>query len=300
MEIDLDSFATNPWPYVEKYLIKSKSVYTKDTYRGNINGYIDWCVATGHSSLTATEYVVRLYLGELLEDKNYAVSSVKLKLMSIRLLYKVMKSLGIRKDDPTADIKIQADAGGPMAYKYLTAEQMKELIGAAERGPWPERDKAIICLMGIEGLRATEILRINRTDINWEEGALKVRGKNREEVMLLSPETMTVLQGYENYLLDSGYEGQPFIISFAHGNLYEPLTRIGLSRIIEKHLGSIGVRVKGASCKLLRDSCGTILYQKYHDIGLVGKVLRHRNINYTERYRTAGREIRRFTTGLLD
>lgn len=79
-----------------------------------------------------------------------------------------------------------------------------------------------------------------------------------------------------------------------------PLTRIGLSRIIEKHLDSIGVRVKGASCKLLRDSCGTILYQKYHDIGLVGKVLRHRNINYTEKYRTAGREVRRFTTGLLD
>lgn len=135
MEMDLDSFATNPWPYVEKYLIKSRSVYTKDTYRGNINGYIDWCVATGHSSLTATEYVVRLYLGGLLEDKNYAVSSVKLKLMSIRLLYKVMKSLGIRKDDPTADIKIQGDAGRPMAYKYLTVKQMKELIGAAEKAP---------------------------------------------------------------------------------------------------------------------------------------------------------------------
>ena len=38
MEMDLDSFATNPWPYVEKYLIKSRSAYTKDTYRGNING----------------------------------------------------------------------------------------------------------------------------------------------------------------------------------------------------------------------------------------------------------------------
>ena len=87
MAIDLDSFATNPWPYVERYLIKTKSTYTKDTYRANINAYIDWCISTEHSSIKATEYVVRLYLGELLEDKNYAVSSVKLKLMSIRLLY---------------------------------------------------------------------------------------------------------------------------------------------------------------------------------------------------------------------
>lgn len=300
MEIDLDSFATNPWPYVEKYLIKSKSSYTRDTYRVHINGFIDWCVATGHSPLKAEEYVIRLYLGELQEDKRYAPSSVKLKLMSIRLLYKVMRSLGIRKDDPTADIKVPVDANQPLPYKYLTVEQMKELIGAVEKGAWPERDKAIVYLMGVEGLRATEILRINRSDINWEEGSVNVKGKNREEIMFFSPETMAVLQDYDNYLRELGYLGQPFIISFAHGNLYNPLTRIGLSRIIEKHLESIGVRVKGASCKLLRDSCGTILYQKYHDIGLVGKVLRHRNINYTERYRTAGREIRRFTTGLLD
>lgn len=300
MAIDLDSFATNPWPYVERYLIKTKSTYTKDTYRANINAYIDWCVSTEHSSIKATEYVVRLYLGELLEDKNYAVSSVKLKLMSIRLLYKVIKSLGIRKDDPTADIKIHVDATQQVAYKYLTIKQLKELIGAAGCGSWPERDTAIIYLMGVEGLRATEILRINRSDINWEDGSVRVKGKNREEVMLFSPETMTVLQRYENYLIDLNYKGNSFIISFAHANLYNPLTRIGLSRVIEKHMESIGLRVTGASCKLLRDSCGTILYQKYHDIGLVGKVLRHRNINYTEKYRTAGREVKRFTTGLLD
>lgn len=300
MEIDLDSFATNPWPYVERYLIKTKSTYTKDTYRANIDAYIDWCVSTEHSSIKATEYVVRLYLGELMEDRNYALSSVKLKLMSIRVLYKVMKSLGIRKDDPTADIKIHVDREQHLPYKYLTVNQLKELLAAAGRGSWPERDIAIIYLMGVEGLRATEILRINRNDINWEDGSVKVRGKNREEIMLFSPETMTVLQRYENYLVDLEYKGSPFIISFAHTNLYNPLTRIGLSRIVENHMESIGLRVKGASCKLLRDSCGTILYQKYHDIGLVGKVLRHRNINYTEKYRTAGREVKRYTTGLLD
>jgi site-specific recombinase XerD len=61
----------------------------------------------------------------------------------------------------------------------LTSEQVFELIEQAEG----TRNKAIISLLAESGLRLSEIARIKRNDIDWQERLIKVKCKGNKEAL---------------------------------------------------------------------------------------------------------------------
>jgi integrase len=61
----------------------------------------------------------------------------------------------------------------------------------------PARDLAIVGLMLLQGLRSAEVLALNRDDLLFSEGQLRVRGKgNKLRFLPLAPETSQLLDHY--------------------------------------------------------------------------------------------------------
>jgi integrase/recombinase XerD len=65
-------------------------------------------------------------------------------------------------------------SGQPSHRRWLTKAQLSRLLSAA-RG----REKVLVALEGLNGLRRVEVLRLRRKDVLLEEGCLAVLGKGR-------------------------------------------------------------------------------------------------------------------------
>jgi len=72
--------------------------------------------------------------------------------------------------------------------KFLEPEQVERLLEACNRTtPEGRRDHAVLLLLARLGLRAGEVVHMELDDIDWENGAIMVRGKSRREDRLPLP-----------------------------------------------------------------------------------------------------------------
>ena len=73
--------------------------------------------------------------------------------------------------------------------KFLTLEQLRDLLNIIpdydEKHIEYLRDKIIIMLMALEGLRTVEVHRMSVNDINWEMKTIYIHGKGHNDLFIL-------------------------------------------------------------------------------------------------------------------
>ena len=191
---------------------------------------------------------------------------------------------------------------------FYTPQQMNEIVHVFDEDADPftrSRNKLILYLMGVEGLRNIEVHRACVEDINWEARAIMVRGKGRMEPIYPCDETFAILEEYlksipaEREIKKDGVL-TPLILSSSNRNLLGRISRNGLRSIMNKALTACDLKHPGYSCHVFRHSCGTNLYQETKDLRLVQDILRHRDPKITARYaHVADRLTKRYTSKLV-
>lgn len=117
------------------------------------------------------------------------------------------------------------------------------------------RDRALIALMAIEGLR-------------------------REDTLSTLDEYLTVRGS-----VDPDRQGEPLFISIGKGG--KPggrLSRIGVNHVVDTYLVKAGLKRPGISRHALRHTCGHLLYQATRDPKVVQETLRHSSITTAGQY----------------
>ena len=146
------------------------------------------------------------------------------------------------------------------------------------------RNKSIIELLYSCGLRVSEIIEINISDIFKTESLLKVLGKgNKERFVPMSDQAKNFLNEYINYernpvKIKRGYEDVLFL-----NNRGKKLTRVMIYNIIEETRKKVGIKKK-ISPHTLRHSFATHLLENGAEIVSIQKMLGHTSITTTERY----------------
>ena len=146
------------------------------------------------------------------------------------------------------------------------------------------RNKSIIELLYSCGLRVSELIQINISDIFNTESLLKVLGKgNKERFVPMSDQAKNFLNEYINYERNQvqakrGYEDILFL-----NNRGKKLTRVMIYNIIEETRKKVGIKKK-ISPHTLRHSFATHLLENGADIVSIQKMLGHSSITTTERY----------------
>lgn len=165
--------------------------------------------------------------------------------------------------------------------KYLTLEQSIELLNAVD-GKHKERDYCILTLFLNCGLRLSELVGLNVTDIR-PDGTARILGKgNKERIIYLNEACVTAIANYLKVRPVDGVVDRNALFISSHLKRMSPKT---VQALVYKYLEKIGLDSQGYSCHKLRHTAATLMYQHGNvDIRILKEILGHENLGTTEIY----------------
>ena len=298
--------------FIQRVIAKGNpSSDTMRHYCNQIDFFIRWCLANQRNPLDMNEYQLLMYR-EFLLNRQYKADSIQVMLVAVRAFYAAARKLELIRVNPAAEVEAPtASSSNDTLLHFYTPQQMNEIVHVFDEDKvlfTRYRNKLILYLMGVEGLRNIEVHRACVEDINWEARAIMIRGKGhkgRLEPIYPCDDTFTVLEEYlKSIPTDREIKKDgvltPLILSSSNRNLLGRISRNGLRSIMNKALAACDLKHPGYSCHVFRHSCGTNLYHETKDLRLVQDVLRHRDPKITARYaHVADRLNKRYTSKLV-
>ena len=174
--------------------------------------------------------------------------------------------------------------------KYLTLEDSEKLLNVSandEENKNKERDFAIITLFLNCGLRLSELIGINISDIKFDDYRLTVIGKgNKERTIYLNKACIDAVNSYlsvrpNNAKKDSKNSDKALFLS----ERKERISNRTVQHIIYKELQEAGLDSQRYSVHKLRHTAATLMYQYGNvDIRALQELLGHESISTTEIY----------------
>lgn len=195
----------------------------------------------------------------------------------------------IKNDYQTlAPEKIDLPKGKSKSLKFLSREQIERLLSQPQIStPQGLRDKAILETLFSTGLRVSELIKLNRNEINFKLREFGIIGKGgRPRVVFLSEKATYWLS---RYLKKREDHFKPLFIRYAGkvnpATLDEEvrLTARSVQRIVDKYAKKARLPIK-ATPHVLRHSFATDLLTSGADLRSVQEMLGHKNISTTQIY----------------
>lgn len=256
-------------------------------YNAEIDNFLNWCKGNAYPPLNLTEEDALQYL-QYLNAKNYAPASINLKLAAAKTFYHVAQKLHYIQNNPFAEVKSKKPSYDDADFDFLTVEELSDICqNILERQDISaKRDLSIVMLMSVEGLRTVEIHRMNEQDINWNNKSILIHGKGRDSYIYPCQDTLNVLKSYldERPPAVGDELGKPVFVGFSKSFYACRISRNGIRWAINHILTLAGKKRDGASCHMLRHSCGTNLYEETKDLRLVQETLRQKSPQIAARY----------------
>ncbi len=165
--------------------------------------------------------------------------------------------------------------------KYLTLEQSLDLLGCVD-GNFRERDYCILALFLNCGLRISELVSLNLTDVRRDD-TLRVLGKgNKERTVYLNPTCVAAIRRYLQVRPADGVQDRNAL--FISRNNRRISVR-AVQNVVQKFLQKAGLDGQGYSAHKLRHTAATLMYQHGDvDVLLLKEILGHENLSTTEIY----------------
>lgn len=171
---------------------------------------------------------------------------------------------------------------------FLELEEVERLLAAIDTSnPIGLRDRALIELLFSGGLRVSELVNLNRDQINLERREFMVRGKGQKDrPVFMSP---SAADWIGRFLATRHDTYQPLFIHYsgsqddAEGGMYTRLTARSVQRLVKRYAKAAGI-TKDVTPHTLRHSFATDLLRGGADIRSVQGLLGHANIATTQIY----------------
>ncbi len=281
--------------YVDEFLdyLTAEKGYSSNTlaaYRNDLNQFTQRL--SGEAGVTSWEEVSQsqivdyiLYMKEL----EYASSTVARKVAAIKSFFHYLRDEDAVKNDPTLTLE------SPKVKKHLpkaiTEEDVERLLAEPTKSDSPKalRDSALLEVLYATGMRVTELVSLNVTDVDLEAGTIYCIGKgDRERVAPIYDQAGLILGRYIN-------EGRPRLARDAEEKALflnhrgERLTRQGLWLIIKHYVDAIGIESE-VTPHTLRHSFATHMLHGGAKLRDVQKLLGHANISTTQVYTQVTRD----------
>lgn len=218
-----------------------------------------------------------------LQDLGVAVATQARIIAGIKSFYKFLKIEGFIDNNPTT--LLATPQKGRHLPTVLTVEEIDSMIGAIDMSkPEGIRNRAIIETLYGCGLRVSELVDMQISNIYAEEGYVVVIGKgNKQRLVPISQVALDLIEDYKsseraNLLIKSGEE--IFLFLNRRGSR---LSRVMIFYIIKNLCELAGIR-KNVSPHTLRHSFATHLLEGGANLRAIQQMLGHESITTTEIY----------------
>ena len=274
---------------------------TLDAYRTDLFQFGDFLgrhsiTATGASAAQVTEFLAELAAaGPQAEDgatrQPCSPATVNRKAACLRSFYRHLRREELVDEDPTA--RLASPARQRKLPQVLTHGEVTRLIDSVSGSdPIDIRDRALLELIYGCGLRVSEAVGLETTDIDLDEGFVRPRGKgSKDRIVPLGGAAGAAIRRYlresRPRLTDRRPEAKLFV-NFRGG----ALTRQGLYKIIQRHAREVGLDSQ-MSPHTLRHTFATHLLSGGCDLRSVQEMLGHADVATTQLYtHLSGEEIK--------
>jgi integrase/recombinase XerD len=260
---------------------------TLSAYRADLTALDRWLHERGTDVVATTRADLLAFIAWRV-DAGARPRSTARQLSSFRRFYRYMLRDGGIKDDPTAQIAMPKI--GRSLPKSVTEEEVDALLGAPEVGdPLGHRDRTMLEVLYATGLRVSELVSLRSTQVNLNQGVLRIVGKgDRERLIPLGEEAMRWLNDFINGpRLEILLERQTDCLFPTRRG--ERMTRQAFWHIIKRYAQKAEVQ-KALSPHTLRHAFATHLLNHGADLRVVQMLLGHSDLSTTQIYTHVARE----------
>ena len=266
--------------YVEDYLLFLKT--EKKLGDNTINSYMldleDFFKTFNGSIESCTKKDILTYISSI---NGLEVSTVNRHISSLKSFFNYLVDESIIKVSPMEEVSSLKKA--KKLPKYLSISEVNKLLNIPLNSEFDYRNKAMLELMYATGLRVSELVSIEYSNIDFENSIIRINGKGKKERIIPLGEVASYylkvyLSDYRSKLLKRNTYNQVFLNN--HG---KPITRQGFNYILEYIRELTGIE-KEITPHVLRHSFATHLLEGGADIRSIQEMLGHENISTTNIY----------------
>ena len=213
-------------------------------------------------------------------DAEYGISAASRarKIASIKSFYKYLTvKAHLLEDNPVQDL--DSPKLPKTLPRYLSLAESERLLASVDSRN-RERDYCILCIFLYFGLRISEIVGLNISDLRTDH--LRVVGKgNKERVVYLNDATAAAINGYliVRREIDAVDKSALFL-----SNRRTRISREAVHSMVKNSLLRAGLDASKYSAHKLRHTAATLMLQNGVDVRTLQELLGHEHLNTTQIY----------------
>jgi len=249
---------------------------TLAAYGRDLRQHARFLAEQGVTTLAGVEEAVIIRYLEHLRKSGVAPTTSMRKLSALKAFYRYHHREGNLAADPTA--YLDAPALRRRLPATLTLDEVERLLAAPPADtPAGLRDRAMLEVLYASGLRVSELVGLERHQVNLQVGFVRCVGKGAKERLI--PLGGKAREAVAQYLA-TRTDRSPYLFV---GRGDRPLTRVGFWKIIKRHAVRAGIHAH-ISPHVLRHSFATHLLERGADLRAIQEMLGHASIATTQVY----------------
>lgn len=262
--------------------VKQASANTVSSYMRDIRQYSQWLSRfTDLDVLQADSSHVADYL-TYLQSQGRSGATASRTLASLKNFYNYLVSAGFLDESPvSADIHVQR--GEKKLPQILTGKEVEMLLAQPacvdSKG---YRDKAMLEVMYATGIRVTELIDLDISDVNLDLGIIKCSRTKKSRVIPLYPAALRALSIYirdVRALMLADPTEQALFVNISGSRM----SRQGFWKILKFYQAKAGIE-KDITPHTLRHSFAVHLLENGADLGSLQELMGHSDISSTQLY----------------
>ena len=242
---------------------RAASENTMSSYMRDLRQLQDYLHQEKGSTLSAvSEADLRAYI-EHLREAGKSVSTIARNIASWKNFYQYLIQQNIIQENPARGL-----SAGKAEHKLpeILSNREVELLLQQPRATDAKgtRDKAMLELMYATGIRVSELIELNVSDVNLQTGSIRCYSKNRERFIPMYPYAVLILRDYLDHVrssMISSEENEALFVNMSG----ERMSRQGFWKIIKYYQNKAKIK-KDITPHMLRHSFAAHLLENGADL----------------------------------
>lgn len=243
---------------LDEYLDSHNYESLADAGPEEVSGYIAWLRRDGKSPATVSRSIA-----------------------SLKCFYGLLKDKGVIETNPASGLV--AEKSVQKLPQILTSKEVELLLEQPECSDMKGyRDRAMLELLYATGIRVSELISLDVSDVNLPGGFIKCRSRDKERVIPLYPKAIKALQEYMEFIRPQmiAAPNEPSLFVNISG---ERMSRQGFWKIIKTYQQKAHIE-KTITPHTLRHSFAAHLLENGADLKSIQEMLGHSDISSTQMY----------------
>ena len=264
--------------------VKGASVHTVKAYAEDLSQLIEFAETQGITDVHAVDSTLLRSFLAYLQSLGLARASRARKTATLRSFFSYLARQSLLPRSPAVGLRsVKTERRLP---KYLRSDEVEALLAApAAETALGLRDRALLETLYATGMRAGELVTLCLSDVDYDEGVIRVIGKgNKERMTLLGRQAVFALQRYvrkgrPELLLNAEKDDGALFVNRYGGRLSDR----GVRKLFDRYCDAASTHLK-ITPHVLRHTFATHLLSNGADLRLIQELLGHASLATTQMY----------------